>query len=322
MTDPKPLRLRRSRVIRDMVAETSVAPANLVFPFFVKRGGAAEDVLSPGIRRIPLPSLADTVGSLYEKGLRSVILFGIPDRKDVLGSEAYARDGVVQESVRALKAHFPDLIVATDVCLCQYTDHGHCRIIRGQRYDEAGTLEALSRIAVSHAEAGADVVAPSAMADNQVAAVRGALDREGFTETLIMSYSVKYASALYAPFREAAGSAPGFGDRSAYQMDFRNRREALAEASLDVEQGADIVMVKPALHYLDVVSEVKRHINRPVAAFHVSGEYAMAKLYARYAGLDERRVALEAIFSIRRAGADIIISYFTPQLLDWLKEEP
>lgn len=321
MSPRRPLRLRNKAAIRDMVAETSIDPTNLIYPLFVKDGGSVEERF-PGLVRLPLSSLVEIIAPLYSKGLRSVILFGIPDKKDAQGSAAFHPDGVVQRAIGLLKSRFPDLIVMTDVCLCQYTEHGHCGILTkdGSCFDEEATLATLAKIAVSHAEAGADVVAPSAMADNQVAAIRSALDENGHTKTLIMSYSAKYASSLYAPFRELANSAPLHGDRTSYQMDPRNRREALTEVALDIEQGADIVMVKPAMPYLDVISAVRARFDTPLAAFQVSGEYLMLKLYANQTRTEERRVVLEAALSIKRAGATILITYFTPQLLDWLKE--
>lgn len=315
-----PSRLRQSQTIRDLVAETCLNPSNFILPLFVKQGGKIEEIYRSGLSRLPLNYVAKYLKPLWESGLRSVILFGLPEKKDSLGSEAYAKEGIIQKSVKMLKKEFPKLTVITDICLCQYTDHSHCRILDGGKINHEKTLEQLAKIAISHAEAGADIVAPSAMADGQVAAIRTALDREGFRDTLIMSYSVKYASTLYSPFRDVVGSAPVFGDRSSYQMDFRNRREAIFEASLDVEEGADILMVKPALPYLDVVAELKQRFQRPLAVFQVSGEHVMLKLYCEHAKTDEKKVVLETTFSMKRAGADIIISYFTPQLLEWLKE--
>ncbi len=316
-----PSRLRRSSAIRNLVAETSLNPSSLVLPLFIKEGGKIDEVFRPGLIRLPLDHLADYVLPLWKAGLKSVILFGITSKKDSLGSEAYAKDGIVQESLKILKREFPALNLITDVCLCEYTDHGHCGIIDNGRLNNKKTVDHLAKIAVSHAEAGADIVAPSAMADGQVATIRAALDSKGFFDTLIMSYSVKYASSLYSPFREVVGSAPSFGDRSSYQMDIRNKKESLLEASLDVKEGADILMVKPALPYLDVAAQIKRRFHRPLAMFQVSGEYVMIKLYCEYTKTEEKKLVLETVLSMKRAGADIILSYFTPQLIEWLKED-
>lgn len=316
-----PSRLRQSAAIRNLVAETSLNPSNLVLPLFVKKEGKIEEVFKPGLIRFPMDHLADYVRPLWKSGLKSVILFGITSKKDSLGSDAYAKDGVVQESVKILKKEFPTINIITDVCLCEYTNHGHCGIIDDKRINNSKTVECLAKIAVSHAEAGADIVAPSAMADGQVAAIRAMLDSRGFCDTLIMAYSVKYASSLYSPFREVVGSAPAFGDRSSYQMDIRNKKEALLEASLDVKEGADILMVKPALPYLDVAAQIKQRFHRPLALFQVSGEYVMIKLYCEHTKTEEKKVAMETVLSMKRAGADIIISYFTPQLIEWLKAD-
>ncbi len=317
-----PSRLRQSPAIRNLVAETSLNPSSLVLPLFVKKGGKIEEVFRSGLMRLPIDQVADYVRPIWKNGLNSVIIFGITSKKDDLGSDAYAKDGVVQESLRILKKEFPTLNLITDVCLCEYTSHGHCGIINDNgRINITKTVESLAKVAVSHAEAGADIVAPSAMTDGQVAAIRTMLDSNGFHDTLIMSYTTKYASSLYSPFREVVGSSPAFGDRSSYQMDVRNKKEALLEASLDVKEGADILMVKPALPCLDIAAQIKRRFYRPLALFQVSGEYVMIKLYCEHTKTEEKKVALETVLSMKRAGADIIISYFTPQLIEWLKED-
>lgn len=309
-------RLRANPALRELVAETGVKAPALVFPFFVKGSGRLEEPYGKGVARVPLGEVEGWISPLARKGLRAVLLFGVPDGKDEAGHEVYSDGGVVQRAVRAMKSKFPSIAVITDVCMCQYTTHGHCGIVAGERIDRERTCEALAKVAVSHAKAGADMVAPSAMADGQVAAIRGGLDKAGFEDVALMSYSAKYASSLYAPFREAANSAPAFGDRSAYQMDFRNRREALHEAEVDVEEGADVIMIKPALPYLDVISDLKAKLRRPVAAYQVSGEYVMIKAYCERTKTDEERLIAETVTAIRRAGADVVISYFVPELLE------
>ncbi len=317
-----------------MVAETRLDAGRLIMPLFVKEGiGNPEPIESmPGYYRYPADKAAEAMEEAYSLGIRAVLVFGIPGSKDKAGSEAYRRDGVVQRAVRLLKETYgSELVVATDVCLCQYTEHGHCGIVARREpclgggecwyVDNDKTIELLGRIALSHAEAGADMVAPSSMMDGMVQAIRKTLDSEGFTDTIIMSYAVKYASNFYGPFRDAAGSAPRFGDRRSYQMDPRNAREALKEARLDVEEGADILMVKPALPYLDIISIVKNAFPEyPLAAYSVSGEYAMVKAAAEKGWLSEREVVLEALHSIRRAGADLIITYYAADAARWLKE--
>ena len=320
MTKIFPSRLRTTPTLRDLVAETNIRKSGLIFPFFVKDAGEVEEPHGKGVARVPLERLIGWLSPIQELGLESVLIFGIPNGKDCAGSEAYSEDGTVQKAVKILRREYPSLNIVTDVCLCQYTDHGHCGILEGNRIDREKTLEALARVAVSHAQAGSDIVAPSAMADGQVAAIRAGLDGAGFVDTAVMSYSTKYASSLYAPFRDAAASAPAFGDRSAHQMDFRNRREGVLEAELDVEEGADILMVKPALPCLDIISDLKAKINRPIAAYQVSGEYVMIKSYCKCTGTDESRLIVETTMAIRRAGADIVISYFTPELLGLFKE--
>ena len=321
----RPRRLRRTPTLRDLVRETTLEPADLVYPLFVVPGaGVRETVPSmPGVERLSVDLLAGEADALASLGIKAVLLFGIPSAKDAGGSESYADDGVVQQAARALKSASRELVVMTDVCLCEYTDHGHCGVLDAEGYvlnDE--TLELLARIAVSHGEAGADVVAPSGMIDGMVGAIRGALDAEGLEQVAILSYAVKYASAFYAPFRDAAEGAPAFGDRRSHQMDPGNVREAIREAALDVEQGADALMVKPALAYLDVVRAVReRFPELPLAAYNVSGEYAMVKAAARSGWLDERAAVLEALTGIRRAGADLVITYHAKDAAAWLRED-
>ncbi len=316
-------RLRRTEGLRRLVRETVLDPADFIYPLFVSEI-AREPVpigAMPGQSQLPvsaLPSMAERIARL---GVGGVILFGIPAEKDELGSQAYADEGIVQRAIREIKAAVPELVVITDVCLCEYTSHGHCGLVRDGYVQNDETLELLAREAVSHAEAGADIVAPSDMMDGRVAALRQALDERGFTELPIMAYSAKFASAYYGPFREAAESAPQFGDRRAYQMDPANGREALREVELDVAEGADIVMVKPALPYLDVLARVRDRWDLPIAAYNVSGEYAMLKAAAANGWIDERRATLEALTGIRRAGADLIISYHALDAARWFVEE-
>ncbi len=315
-------RLRRSERLRTMVRETSVDPADLIAPLFVTYQEGRHPVNAmPGVEQMSVRETADEAARLESLGVGAVLLFGIPESKDGVGSGAYASDGVVQQAVGAIKERADDLVVITDVCLCEYTDHGHCGLLTAEgEVDNDPTLELLARSAVSHAEAGADLVAPSDMMDGRVAAIREALDGSGYTQTPIMSYAVKYSSAFYGPFREAAGSAPQFGDRKAYQMDPANADEGLREAWMDIEEGADIIMVKPALPYLDVIYRVKRETRYPVAAYHVSGEYSMLKAAGERGWIDEERVMLETIVSIKRAGADLIITYYAGQLAAMLGE--
>ncbi len=314
----RPRRLRASQLIRDLVAETTVKLSDLMYPIFVKEGiSSPEEIESmPGQYRWPLnDSLINFVDRLVSSGLRYFLMFGIPERKDSIGTEAFSSDGVVQRALRLLRETFSsNIVLATDVCLCQYTDHGHCGILREINgkivIDNDETLRIYAKIALSHAEAGADIVAPSGMMDGQVKAIREALDSSGYSDVLIMSYSVKYASSFYGPFREAADSAPRFGDRRSHQMDYRNAHEAIREVMLDLSEGADIVMVKPALAYLDVIKLVKTCFPYvPLAAYNVSGEYSMVKAAARQGWIDERQLILEILTAIKRAGADIIITY-------------
>jgi porphobilinogen synthase len=313
-------RLRRTKALRDLVRETELSPRHLVQPLFVVSGeGVREPVESmPGIERFSIGELVAEASELQATGIEAVILFGIPAAKDETGSGAYDEEGVVQLAVRALKEAHPELTVITDVCLCEYTSHGHCGFVRDGEVDNEITIELLAQTAISHADAGADAVAPSDMMDGRIGAIRHQLDEEGHRNTPIIAYSAKYASAFYGPFREAAESAPEFGDRRGYQMDPANAREGLREARLDVEEGADMVMVKPALPYLDVIRAVRDDLDLPIAAYQVSGEYSMLKAAAANGWLDERAAALEALTAIRRAGADVIFTYYAKEAAAWL----
>lgn len=292
--------------------ETDLNPQDFIYPLFVVSGKGVKNPINsmPECFQESPDRAVESAKEAFSLGIPAVILFGIPDRKDEIGSSAYDDSGVIQQTVRAIKDTIPDMIVITDVCLCEYTSHGHCGIIKNGKVDNDATLEILALEALSHARAGADIVAPSDMMDGRVGYIRKALDQEGFTDTVILSYAAKYASAFYGPFREAAESAPAFGDRRSYQMDPANRREALKEVALDIEEGADIVMVKPALAYLDIISDVKRSFNLPVAAYNVSGEYSMVKAAAKLGWLNEDAVMLEVLTAIKRAGADLILTYF------------
>ncbi len=317
----RPRRLRRTEATRALGRETRLSPESLVLPLFACPGSGVRRAVSsmPGVFNLSVDEIARDASAAYDLGLKAVILFGLPEEKDETASGAYARGGVVQEAVRAVRRAAPELAVITDTCLCEYTSHGHCGVVRGGEVLNDESLELLARTAVSQAEAGADIVAPSAMMDGQVGAIREALDAAGFEHVAIMSYAVKYASAFYGPFREAAGSAPAFGDRRAYQMDAANAREALREAELDYTEGADFLMVKPATAYLDILRAVRERFDLPLAAYHVSGEYAMIKAAAERGWIDERRVMLETLTSIRRAGADIIITYYAREAAKELK---
>ena len=308
----RPRRLRRTSPIRRMVKETCIRVDDLIFPIFVKHGkGEREPIPSMvGHYQLSVDELVKEAEEVWSLGIPGIILFGLPRVKDRLGSEAYARDGIVQKAVAAVKERVPELVVLTDVCLCQYTDHGHCGIIEDGRIDNDTTLDILSRVAISHAEAGADFVSPSDMMDGRVRAIRETLERDGFKDTGILAYAVKYASSFYGPFREAADSKPQFGDRKSYQMDPANAREAIKEALLDIEEGADIIMVKPALPYLDIIYQVRERIHLPVAAYNVSGEYAMVKAADKRGWIEGEKVMMEMLLSIRRAGADLILTYF------------
>ncbi len=315
-------RLRRTKALRDMVRETELAPRHLVQPLFVVSGeNVREPVESmPGVDRLSINELVSEASELLAVGVEAVILFGIPAAKDESGSGAYDDEGVVQMAVRALKEAHPELTVITDVCLCEYTSHGHCGFVRDGEVDNDITIELLAKTAISHAEAGADVVAPSDMMDGRVGMIRHQLDEEGHPEMPIIAYSAKYASALYGPFREAAEASPEFGDRRGYQMDPANAREALREVRLDVEEGADMVMVKPALPYLDVIRAIRDDTDLPVAAYQVSGEYSMLKAADANGWVDGRAAALESLTAIRRAGADVIFTYFAKEASGWLAE--
>jgi porphobilinogen synthase len=313
-------RLRRTGTLRSMVRETRLAPSDLIAPLFVRHGeGLREPIPSmPGQYHHSVDMLVEEARDLHSVGVPAVILFGLPGEKDEAALEAYAEDGIVQRALRALRAEVPDMTLITDVCLCQYTSHGHCGVLRDGDVDNDITLELLSQTAVSHALAGADVVAPSDMMDGRVAAIRAALDDEGLTGTAIMAYSAKFASAFYGPFRDAAHSTPSEGDRRGYQMDPANLREALREVELDIAEGADVVMVKPAMPYLDVIRRVRDRTDLPVAAYQVSGEYAMIESAVAAGLLDGREAALEALTAIRRAGADLILTYYAGRAARWL----
>ncbi len=313
-------RLRRTESLRNLVRETRLSQQQFVYPLFVTHGqGVKREIASlPGQYQLSTDQLGREAEELLSLGIGAVILFGLPAEKDDAGSEAYAPDGIVQQAVRTLKREAPALTVITDVCLCEYTSHGHCGIVVDGEIDNDQSLALLARTAVSQAEAGADVVAPSDMMDGRVAAIRSALDDAGFTQTPIMAYSAKHASAFYGPFREAAGSAPAFGDRRSYQMDPANGREALREIEADIEEGTDIVMVKPALPYLDVIARARERFDLPIAAYNVSGEYLMVKAAAQSGFLDERHATLEVLTGIARAGADIIITYHAKEAARWL----
>ncbi len=308
----RPRRLRRSAAMRALVRETRLSPDNFIYPLFVCTGeGQRREVGSmPGVFQLSVDEAVKEAAAAKADGIPGVLLFGLPDEKDPIGSGAYDPEAPVQSAVRALKREVPGLLVVTDVCLCEYTSHGHCGILNGEEILNDPTVEQLTRAALSHAAAGADVVAPSDMMDGRVGRMRDALDAAGFTTTAIMAYSAKYCSAFYGPFRDAADSAPAFGDRRSHQMDPANVEEALREVELDIEEGADIVMVKPALAYLDVIARVKAEFGLPTAAYHVSGEYSMLKAAARNGWIDEPRAMMETLTSIRRAGADIIITYY------------
>jgi porphobilinogen synthase len=310
--DYRPRRLRKNENLRRMIRETSLSVDNLIEPLFVVPGkGIRKPITSmPGVFQLSVDELIKEAREIQAARIPAVILFGIPDKKDDRASGAYASEGIIQRAIRALKEKVPDLIVIGDVCLCEYMSHGHCGLIRDGDVDNDSTLELLARTALAQAKAGVDMVAPSDMMDGRVAEIRTALDENGYENLPIMAYSAKYASAFYGPFREAAESAPQFGDRRSYQMDPPNAREAIREASLDVEEGADIIMVKPALPYLDVINRVREEFDLPVAAYNVSGEYAMVKAAAQQGWLDEERVMMEILTAIRRAGADLILTYF------------
>ena len=320
--DVRPRRLRRTKALRRLVRETRLSPECLVLPLFVRPGEKVRRPIPsmPGHAQLSIDEMLEECREAASLGIQAVLLFGIPLAKDPVGSDAYADAGIIQQAIRAIKDKQPDLLVVTDVCLCEYTDHGHCGVVHDGAVDNDATLDLLAAMAVSHAKAGADIVAPSAMMDGQVGAIRSALDDEGHEQVPIMAYSAKYASGFYGPFRDAAESPPQFGDRRGYQMDPANALEALRETELDVAEGADIVMVKPALPYLDIIWRVKERFGLPVAAYNVSGEFAMVKAAAEKGWLDERRITLEILTAIRRAGADILITYFAKDAARWLAE--
>ncbi|MBW1767554.1 MAG: porphobilinogen synthase [Deltaproteobacteria bacterium] len=316
----RPRRLRQTPTIRDMVRETTLSVKDFICPLFVKHGRDKKDPISsmPGQYQFSVDKIVEEAEEIWSLGIPSIILFGLPDKKDALGTRAYAEDGIVQRAVSAIKDRLPEMLTITDVCLCEYTDHGHCGIIKRGKVDNDATLDLLARQAMSHAKAGADFVAPSDMMDGRVAAIREVLDANHFQDTGILSYAVKYASAFYGPFREAADSAPQFGDRKGYQMDPANALEAIKEAVLDMEEGADMIMVKPALPYLDIVRRVREKCLLPLAAYSVSGEYAMVKAAEQNGWIDGTRVMMEMLLSIKRAGADLILTYFAKEAAEIL----
>ncbi|WP_334297440.1 porphobilinogen synthase [Alkaliphilus hydrothermalis] len=317
----RPRRLRRSAGIRNLVQETRVDIADLVYPLFVVHGENIKKEITalPGQYHFSVDRLIEEVSQVVNLGIQAIILFGIPAKKDERGSEAYAMDGIVQQAIREVKKHYPDLVVISDVCLCQYTDHGHCGLIKDHEVLNDESLDLIANTALSHAMAGVDIVAPSDMMDGRVAAIRQVLDKNNFSHIPIMSYSVKFASGFYGPFRSAAKSSPQFGDRKTYQMDPANGREALREAALDIEEGADILMVKPALAYLDIIHQLKTTYNMPLAAYHVSGEYTMVKMAAKEGLIDGEKVMVEILTSIKRAGADMILTYFAKDMAEWIR---
>jgi len=308
----RPRRLRKNARLRDLICETSLSAKDLIYPLFVGPGEDRARPISsmPGVAQLSVDRAVRECEEVDRLGVPAIILFGIPERKDSVGSEAYAENGIVQQAIRAIKEKLPELLIVTDVCLCEYTDHGHCGVIKNGAVDNDSTIELLAREALSHARAGADIIAPSDMMDGRVAAIRRELDENGFSEISIMSYAAKYASGFYGPFREAAESTPQFGDRRAYQMAPSNAEEALREVELDIGEGADIVMVKPALAYLDIIYRVKQRFGYPVAAYNVSGEFSMIKAAGQNGWIDEERIMLEVLLAIKRAGADMILTYF------------
>lgn len=319
----RPRRLRASESLRRAVREHHVLASDLIWPLFAVPGtGIRKEVRSmPGVFQCSIDEVVSDALRAHAMGLGGIILFGLPPTKDETGTSAYDPNGIVQEAVRSIKAAVPDLLVITDVCLCEYTSHGHCGVVDGEQTLNDPTLELLALAALSHARAGADMVAPSDMMDGRVGAIRTALDREGFSQVPIMSYSVKYASGFYGPFRDAADSAPQFGDRHSYQMDPANAREAMKEAALDVQEGADILMVKPALAYMDIIRRLKETTDRPIACYNVSGEYAMVKAAAQNGWIDEKRVVMETMVGFKRAGADLILTYHAMDVAAWLRED-
>lgn len=318
--DYRPRRLRQNEAFRRMIRETKLSVDDLILPLFAIEGKGVKNPIPsmPGHYQLSTENLVKTAKEAFDLGIPAIILFGLPDKKDPLGTQAYAKKGIVQRAVREVKNKLPDLMVITDVCLCEYTDHGHCGVVEGQTIDNDATLDLLARTALSHAQAGADMVAPSDMMDGRVTEIRTALDENSLSHVPIMSYAAKYCSAFYGPFREAADSAPQFGDRKTYQMDPANALEAIREASMDAEEGADILMVKPALPYLDIIYRVREEFDLPVAAYNVSGEFAMIKAAEKMGWIDGSRVMMETLTSIKRAGADIILTYFAMEAAELL----
>lgn len=318
----RPRRLRNGNVIRSMVRETRISADTLIYPIFIQEGINIKEEISsmPGQYKWSIDRLEELLKNVVNSGVRSILVFGIPSHKDDIGSEAWNEDGIVQKAIRYIKTLFPELYIITDVCMCEYTSHGHCGILCGNYVDNDKTLEVLAKTALSHVVAGADMVAPSDMMDGRIKRIREILDENGFVNTPIMSYSVKYSSAFYGPFRDAADSAPAFGDRKSYQMDFHNSREALLEAKLDIQEGADILMVKPGMAYLDILKDLKEHFNHPVALYSVSGEYAMIKAAAEAGYIDEEKIICESAVCMYRAGADMLITYFAIELAKYIKD--
>ncbi len=313
-------RLRYNPIVRDLVRETSITKDDLIYPMFVIHGKNIKNEIKsmPGVYQFSIENLVKECKELVQLGIKAIILFGIPEHKDEQGSDAYSEQGIIQRAIRAIKSEIKDLLVITDVCLCEYTSHGHCGLLNGEEILNDETVSLLAKESVSHAEAGADMIAPSDMMDGRISAIRKALDYKGFQKIPIMSYAVKYASGYYGPFRDAADSAPAFGDRRSHQMDIANGLEAIREAESDIEEGADIIMVKPAGPYLDVIKEVKNNFQMPTAAYQVSGEYSMIKAAGKLGWIDEERVMLESLISIKRAGADIILTYFAKDVAKYL----
>ena len=314
--------MRKNETFRALIRETQLSAGQLIYPLFIMPGKNKREEISsmPGVFRLSVDQLKKEAEECLKLGIQNVILFGLPEKKDAVGSGAHAKDGIIQRAIKELKSKAPEIMVTTDVCLCEYTDHGHCGCLLGNEVDNDTTLEILAKTALSHAQAGADMVAPSDMMDGRVAEIRAALDENNFEMIPIMSYAVKYASAFYGPFREAADCAPQFGDRRSYQMDPANSREALREATLDVEEGADILMVKPAIAYLDIIARLKDEFDLPIAAYQVSGEYAMIKAAAEKGWIDGDKVMAETLLSIKRAGADIILTYFAKDMARYLRD--
>ncbi len=319
----RPRRLRVNDGMRALVRETRLTAENLIYPLFVVEGkGVVNEISSmPGVYHFSIDTLLIELDEVIQLGIPAILLFGVTNKKDLSGSECYNPDGLIQRAIKAVKERHPELLVAADVCLCEYTSHGHCGVIKDNKILNDETVELLVKSAISYARAGADIIAPSDMMDGRVKAIRNGMDKHGYTDVAIMSYSAKYASSFYSPFREAAQSAPSFGDRKTYQMDYCNKKEAIREVELDIEEGADIIMVKPALSYLDIINEIDHHFYIPIAAYHVSGEYAMIKAAVEKGWLDEKKAVMECVISMKRAGADIIITYYSKDIARWLREE-